>query len=146
MGLSIQLCSAKDIIPIRHEVLRVGKPISSCHFDGDTNPETLHFVAYRENKKVGCVSFMFKSHPNISSRKSYQLRGMAVLKNSQNQSIGLHLLNYAENYLIQSEAELIWCNVRITAKGFYLKQNFESDGKTFTIPEVGTHVLMYKYI
>ena len=28
---------------IRQEVLRKGKPIETCHFDGDTEKNTIHF-------------------------------------------------------------------------------------------------------
>jgi ribosomal protein S18 acetylase RimI-like enzyme len=146
LSLNIKSCSVNEIIPIRHEILRAGKPITTCHFKGDDNPKTYHFGAYKEDEIVGCVSFMPKNHSDFIGQKPYQLRGMAVLENQQNQSIGLHLLQYAEHDLKNKGVDLIWCNVRIKAIGFYKRQNFETDSKKFTIPEIGEHVLMYKYI
>jgi ribosomal protein S18 acetylase RimI-like enzyme len=146
LSLCIKLCPVKDLIPVRHKILRTGKPISTCYFDGDNNLETFHFGAYKQNKIVGSVSFMMKFHPDIDAKKSYQLRGMAVLKHYQKQSIGLHLLQFSENHLLQQNVDLIWCNVRIKAKGFYQTQNFKIFGEEFIIPDVGPHVLMYKYI
>ena len=144
MNTKIKLCLAKEIITLRHVVLRQGKPISSCHFDGDDYENTYHFGAFNEDKVIGCVSLIKKDHQNFNYKNTYQLRGMAVLPYYRNKKIGLQILTHAANFLKKKNIELIWCNVRIRAIPFYRKNNFLSKGTEFNIPDVGPHVLMFK--
>ncbi|GAL68931.1 hypothetical protein JCM19301_2950 [Jejuia pallidilutea] len=37
----MQIC-AKETYPVRHPVLRTGKPIETCAFNGDDLPSTMH--------------------------------------------------------------------------------------------------------
>ena len=134
------------IINLRHQVLRIGKPITTCHFEGDQNLSTFHFGIFINQEAIACVSMLKKNHPSIDDKKAYQLRGMAVLPEFQGQKIGKLLLRKAEQHLAQLDIETIWCNVRTSAIRFYEKNQYLQIGDPFQIPEVGSHVLMYKYL
>ena len=56
ISLEIKSISSSETYPIRHEVLRVGRPIESCKFDGDEQTETIHYGAFENNKLVGVIS------------------------------------------------------------------------------------------
>ena len=43
---SIQKITSTETYPVRHIVLRAGKPIESCQFDGDELGSTHHFGYY----------------------------------------------------------------------------------------------------
>jgi ribosomal protein S18 acetylase RimI-like enzyme len=144
LNTEIYQVDVQSIIPIRHQVLRKGKPLSTCHFQGDNLSDTFHFAAYFNDEIAGCVSLMLKSNTKIEDDQSYQLRGMAVLENHQNKEIGKHLLKHSEQFLGSKGIKTIWCNVRIKAKPFYSKNGYKTIGKTFEIPDVGPHILMYK--
>ena len=144
MKPEIKLTTAENIIGIRHHVLRTGKPISTCYFEGDQLLSSFHFGAFLKNKIIGCVSLMPKPHPLIEDKNTYQLRGMAVLPNFRGQKIGEKLLYKAEEYLKSIKVKTLWCNVRLKAIGFYGKNNFQIISDEFQIPEVGSHVLMLK--
>lgn len=144
MKPKIQLTDVENIIGIRHRVLRIGKPISSCHFDADKDSTSFHFAACHQNNVIGCVSLMKKSHQHFEDSEVYQLRGMAVLPEFQSQHVGQLLLQNAEAFLKLKHINLIWCNVRIKAMRFYEKNHYQHIGNEFDIPEVGPHVLMYK--
>lgn len=144
MDVEIKPVDVQSILSIRHQVLRQGKPISSCHFDGDNLKTTYHIAAYIQNEIVGCVSLMSKTHSKIQFSKTYQLRGMAVLENHQGKKIGRQLLLASEACLKPKNISAIWCNVRIKAVTFYKKYGYIEIGKPFEIPEVGEHILMFK--
>ena len=90
------------------------------------------------------MSFMPKPHPLIDDKNAYQLRGMAILPNFQGQKIGEMLLQKAEQYLKSIKVKTVWCNVRLKAIGFYGKNDFQIISDEFQIPDVGSHVLMFK--
>ncbi len=144
MKTEIYQTEVQSILSIRHQVLRKERPLSTCHFNGDNLSDTFHFAAYINDEVVGCVSLMLKSNPEIEDKQSYQLRGMAVLENHQKKEIGKQLLNHSEQFLSSKAIKTIWCNVRIKAKVFYSKYGYKAVGKSFEIPDVGPHILMYK--
>lgn len=146
MTLKIKQVNAADIMNLRHRVLRPGKPLSSAHFEGDHHKESYHFAAFWDASVVGCVSLMLKTHTRFNNKRAYQLRGMAVESSSRNNNVGHKLLMFSENQLKKNTVDLIWCNVRTSAINFYNKNNYLQVGDTFEIPDVGQHVLMYKYL
>lgn len=144
MSLSFSLAKVDDIIHLRHVVLRPGKPIETCNFDGDNDKDTLHFSAKLNQDVVGCVSFMKHNHPKFENELPYQLRGMAVSPKHRGLKIGAQLLAYSERYLKAESEDFIWCNVRLNAVPFYTKQGYTSLGEVFDVEGIGPHILMFK--
>jgi ribosomal protein S18 acetylase RimI-like enzyme len=129
---------------IRQEVLRKGKPIETCHFDGDTEKNTIHFGFFHHGHIVGVVS-VFKSNSTLFYEKlQFQIRGMAVLNEFQCSGIGNELMLHAENYCRQHKSVVIWFNAREKAVRFYEKNDYQILGDAFEIPDVGTHFVMFK--
>lgn len=146
MTVDFKSVDAKTILNIRHRVLRQGKPIDSCHFNGDNAATTYHIAAFTQDKIIACVSLINNTNKDLQDQQTYQLRGMAVLENYQGQKIGQDLLTQAEKQLVSINIKTVWCNVRIKAIPFYKKNHYFQIGEIFNIPEVGPHVLMYKNI
>ncbi|MBS3738833.1 GNAT family N-acetyltransferase [Mesohalobacter halotolerans] len=144
MKLVYKLVDAKSVLNIRHQVLRKGRPLSTCHFLNDKSSSTYHIAAIYRGEAIGCVSLMQKTHDKIKDSKAYQLRGMAVLNKYQGKKIGKNLLEHAEEHLSSKQVKTIWCNVRIKAISFYKNNQYQQLGDEFNIPEVGPHVLMFK--
>lgn len=63
---------------VRQPVLRPGKPIESCHFEGDKLNTTTHYGIFIANEVVGVVSVFLNSNANFMETKQFQLRGMAI--------------------------------------------------------------------
>ncbi|MBP6041272.1 MAG: GNAT family N-acetyltransferase [Flavobacterium sp.] len=144
MPYTIQKIIAQDTYPVRHQVLRSGKPIESCQFQGD-ELETTHHLGYYLNKQIiGVISLFEIDNNHFLAQKSIQIRGMAVLPSFQKQGIGKVLVSEAEKFSVIQKADLIWFNARTTAVGFYKKMGYEIVGTEFEIKEVGPHFLMYK--
>jgi ribosomal protein S18 acetylase RimI-like enzyme len=143
---SIQKITSTETYPVRHIVLRAGKPIESCQFDGDELGSTHHFGYYLNNQIIGVISLFAIDNSHFITQKSFQIRGMAVLPAFQKQGIGETLVKEVEKFCTTQKADLIWFNARTSAVGFYQKMGYEIVGSEFEIKEVGPHFLMFKKI
>ena len=141
---SIKKITAKETYIVRHPVLRQGKPIESCEFDGDNLETTFHLGIFHKDKLVGISSFLLSKHPLLSQELQYQLRGMAVIKEYQNLGLGKLILNHGENLLKKQNIEIVWCNAREKATNFYKKNDYKNIGLPFDIIDIGKHFVMYK--
>lgn len=144
MEIKIKEIGFLEVFEVRNPVLRPGKPIESCRFDGDDLVTTKHFGCFEDRKLIGIVSVFENNSALFGSDRQFQLRGMAVLPNNQSKGIGKKLLDFAENYVRQQKGELIWFNARIGAVAFYQKSGYEMVGEEFDIPDVGLHLVMFK--
>ncbi|MFG6686356.1 GNAT family N-acetyltransferase [Mariniflexile sp. HNIBRBA6329] len=144
MNHTIKHISATEAHAVRHPVLRAGKPIESCIFDGDDLNTTFHLGAFIENKLVAVCSFFKCKHPLLPEEFQYQLRGMAVLNEYQNLGLGQLILNHGEVLLRTQNIQIIWCNAREKAIGFYKKMDYTIIGDAFNIEHIGLHYVMYK--
>ncbi|WP_147678033.1 GNAT family N-acetyltransferase [Algibacter pacificus] len=134
---------ATDTHSVRHPVLRPGKPIESCFFDGDNLDTTIHFGIY-DTILIGVCSILKKRNPNFTALTQYQLRGMAVLKPYQGLGVGKELITYCDSFLKKKHADLIWCNAREIAVDFYKKNGYHIIGNSFHIKNIGPHFTMKK--
>jgi len=144
--MEIKKITAFETIIVRHPVLRLGKPIASCYFEGDDLPTTSHFGLYFENQLVAIISSFKVQNKLFIEENQYQIRGMAVLEEFQKKGFGEALLNYCENEIKINNGELIWFNARESAVGFYKKSGYEILGDQFEIPDVGPHYILFKTI
>ena len=140
----IKKIAAKETYSVRLPVLRKGKPIESCQFDGDNLATTQHYGIYLDNELVGIISLFKKNNSTFSQKNQYQIRGMAVLENHRKKDYGKALLIYTEEECKNQEVDLIWFNARIEAIGFYEKMGYQKKGTPFDIPDVGEHIVMFK--
>lgn len=137
--------ASTETYAVRHPVLRQGKPIETCSFEGDLHPESFHLGVYANNRLVGVASYLKNIHVDFLGEQ-YQLRGMAVLPEFQQNGFGEMLFKAGENQLREKKADLLWFNAREIAKNFYLKQNCIVLGEPYEIKGVGMHYLMIKEI
>ncbi len=141
---AIRKISAQETFAVRHPVLRKGKPIESCSFEGDDLLTTSHFGLYENNQIEGVISVFEKNNPLFEDKHQVQIRGMAVLKNNQGKGFGRLLVIHIERVLKAQNTTLIWFNARKNAVGFYQKLGYEIIGHSFEIPGVGIHFVMWK--
>lgn len=135
---------SKETYTVRHPVLRKGKPLESCTFEGDDLETTHHFGLFFDNDLIGIISLYSKINTTFAGENQAQIRGMAVLEQHQKKGIGEALVKYCENYCLQKKMDLIWFNARTAAVGFYQKMNYKTVGEAFDIKDVGEHYLMFK--
>ncbi|TBX69540.1 N-acetyltransferase [Flavobacterium silvisoli] len=143
---TIKEIAAPDTFSVRHPVLRSGKPVDSCHFDGDNLPTTHHYGIFGYGKLVGVASFFKNRQVLFPETNQVQLRGMAILKEFQGKGLGEMLLKYCEQLFQDEENCLLWFNARSHAVGFYEKLGYQVKGDSFEIKDIGTHFIMYKNV
>ena len=142
----------KEITPqatfaVRQPVLRPGKTIDTCIFDGDSLPTTLHFGIYDDKVLLGVISVFEANHPFFSEENQFQIRGMAVLDANQKKGLGEKLVQKAEEYIaLQQQGSRIWFNAREIAVGFYQKMGYAMIGDAFNIGDIGPHYVMHKIL
>jgi ribosomal protein S18 acetylase RimI-like enzyme len=140
--VEVRKITARETYEIRLKVLRINSPLS-YKFQGDLDGDTFHLGAFENKKLLTVASFVKSTHPSLTGSQ-YHLRGMATLESFQNRGFGKILLQEAEVRLRSLDTEALWCNARVIAFDFYLKQGFEFFGEIFNIEDVGPHAVMVK--
>lgn len=141
----IRQISAEDTYPVRQEVLRPGRPLKECFFEGDLEQDTIHLGYYDRQKLVAVATYVVRKNDLFKTPHQYQLRGMAVLPSYRGKHLGKELLLEGEKLLKEKDSQiLLWFNARETAIGFYEKFGYRTIGSAFMIPNVCMHVVMYK--
>jgi ribosomal protein S18 acetylase RimI-like enzyme len=140
----IKEISAFETIIVRHPVLRFGKPIESCRFEGDDLPTTSHFGLFFENQLSAVISVFEVKNNLFPEVNQFQIRGMAVLEHHQKKGFGEALLKYCENQIRNKSGKIIWFNAREAAVGFYEKSKYQRVGNGFEIADIGIHYVLFK--
>lgn len=135
---------SKETYIVRQPVLRKGKPIESCIFEGDDLNTTHHFGLFENDGLIGIISLFSQTNTIFADENQAQIRGMAVLDSHQKKGFGEALVKHCEQYCYENNVDLIWFNARTAAVGFYQKMNYQTIGKPFDIKDVGEHYLMFK--
>ncbi len=142
----IREITPKETYLIRNEVLRQGKPIESCYFDGDDLETTIHFGFFEDKNCVAIVSVFQNKNDNFDEDLQFQIRGMAVLESYKNKGLGRKLICHCEQYLEKEKCFTIWLNARESAVSFYSKMEFTKLENAFEIATIGLHFCMFKKI
>jgi len=143
MATTIRIADVSEIYPIRNEVLRPGLSIESCYYPEDSRDGVFHLIAEQNEVAVGIASFYPEKHPEFTQANSWRLRGMATVDEVRGAGFGIQLLQKGIEECRHKGADLLWCNARTSALGFYQKLNFGIKGDEFMIENIGPHFLMY---
>jgi len=144
MNLQVKKIPFNKTFIVRHPILRTGKPIEMCYFEGDDLPTTVHFGLFLDEVIIGVLSVFKNECPIIESKNAYQYRGMAILELHQNKQYGVLLLNAANSWVIENQGDLIWFHAREKALRFYQRNGFQVIGDSYEIDQIGLHFLMIK--
>jgi GNAT superfamily N-acetyltransferase len=142
--MDIRPITATEARTVRLPVLRPGSPPEAAIFDHDDDPGTRHFGAFDGTRLVGVATFFPEPCPVKPGKHAWRLRGMATFPEMRGHGGGSKLV--AEGFRVAREgrAELMWCNARVSARGFYEKLGFATLGEEFVLPVAGPHYVMIK--
>jgi len=138
----IKFITANDLLGIRSDVLRDGKPPEECTFPTDNLPGAFH-LGYYVGEKLACIASFHPQSYGEYAGTGYQLRGMATIGEDRGKGLGNQLLNFGIVYLRGQKANYLWCNARKTAVQFYMNMGFEVISPEFEVPVIGPHYVMY---
>ncbi|PHR69357.1 MAG: GNAT family N-acetyltransferase [Lutibacter sp.] len=142
--VDIKFISTEETYKIRREILRRNISLTEKNED-DFDKTTFHLGAFIDDKLVSVATFMQNDHKYFEGFQ-YRLRGMATLNEFQGKGLGKELILKAEEVLKVKEVDVLWCNARVVALGFYKKMGFKIKGPKFDIPLIGDHYEMYKML
>lgn len=142
--LTLKEITALETYSVRHPVLREGKPLETCYFEGDNLQSTIHLGLFSNCALIGVVSLFKNINEAFEEKTQFQIRGMAVLTHHQKRGYGEKLLHEAEIYAEKYKCNVLWFNARETAIPFYRKNGYSVQGNPFQIGDIGTHFVMYK--
>lgn len=114
-------------------------------FPEDSRPDAFHVAVRDDNGEIAAVaSFSTEGTPHRPTCRAVRLRGMAVDRPAQHHGLGRLLVTTIVDRLRQAGVEVLWCNARDSAAGFYARLGFEVVGDGFVLPESGIahHVMV----
>ena len=141
---TVRRAEPSEVVDLRHAVLRAGLPRETAVFPGDDAPGTIHVVATGDDGQIiGCATMLRSAW---EGRQAWQVRGMAVSPRVQRGGVGRAMLAELERLARASDdrAELLWCNARTTAVGFYERHGWVAASDEFLIETAGPHFKMTK--
>ncbi len=161
-------CAVDQILPLRHAVLRAGKPFETAKFSHDEESATVHYGLFEEGRVKVCLTLMRSelskkeallgvvggltvgkleiSDLEVDSEEmvsAWQLRGMATEAASQGKGLGGALIQFAvDDVQREGFSRVFWCNAREVAVPFYTRNGWEVISGEFDVPGIGPHFKM----
>ncbi len=129
---------------IRHRVLRQNQPFDACKLETDNIAGTFHLGAFLDDKLISIATFYPEKQRAFTAERQMRLRAMATLEQYRMQGAGSAIISHAESALKQDGVEILWCNARTGAQGYYDRLGFKTHGDVFDYPPIGPHIVMYK--
>ena len=144
--MEIKRISAHQTFPVRHPILRPGRPIEDCSFEFDDHPLSIHFCVELDGKVISVLSALPIQCPFFPELNAMRIRGIATLDPFQRLGYGSELMRHAEQELKNNQIDLIWLNARINASKFYSKLGYKTIGDLFNIVGIGIHQKFFKIL
>ena len=137
--LVVRVATIDEILPLRHAVLRPGKPVSTAMFAGDA--DSVHVAAWDGDEVIGCATVFADPWPageeQPAEPRAWRLRGMAVDPARQGSGVGGLVLAAAVEAAAAAGAPLMWANARVSALPFYAANGWVAVGEEYLTPDTG---------
>ncbi|WP_335984378.1 MULTISPECIES: GNAT family N-acetyltransferase [Streptomycetaceae] len=129
----------EEIFPLRWEVLRTGMPREAAVYPEDAREDTFHIAAYDEQGAVrACVTFFPDPLPGEAA-PAFRFRGMGSAAQVRGGGFGAAALRAGLRESAARGAQVVWCNGRVSARGFYEHFGFTATGEEFQLAPSGPH-------
>lgn len=142
--LRVVRSSAAETAALRRAVLRPHLAIRQMTLAGDQHPDTTYLAvrALAGNGAVlGCVRLEPAPCPwadsiDLDAHAPWQLRAMATDPCARGTGLGRLLVEAAITHVTERGGDLIWCNARVGAEGFYSRLGLRTVTAPFSISDV----------
>ncbi|TFV83019.1 GNAT family N-acetyltransferase [Blastococcus sp. CT_GayMR16] len=139
--LTVDEATAEVTYALRGAVLRPNG--GEITWAGDEDPATFHLAARTaDGAVVGVVRFSPAPCPWRSAAAPWQLRGMATDATVRGTGAGRALVVDGLARVADRGGDLVWCDARVAAAGFYERMGFTVVTEEFDKPGIGPHVGM----
>ena len=147
VSVVVEEVAAGVTYPLRGAVLRPGRPVE---MPGDDDPATCHLAARTATGPgVGTVVGVVRFHPNPcpwrpEATSAWQVRGMATDPAVRGTGAGRALVAEVLARVARLGGDLVWCDARAAAVGFYERMGFRVITEPYEISPIGPHLGMVK--
>ena len=142
--VEIRSITAEESRPVRHAVLRPGRPLEELIYAEDDAADTLHVGGFVESELVAVARVSREPPPWGADGDAWRLRGMATVPEHRDAGVGSRLLARCVEHAASRGGTLVWCNARVRAQPFYERAGFRPTGEPFDVPGIGPHVMMVR--
>lgn len=139
----IERVDADRVLPLRQAVLRPALSIKESSYAEDPSPSTVHLAVIDDGGTVVACVTVFPSALDDAPR-AWRLRGMATDPSIRGSGVGGRLLAAAIGAVGDAGGDVLWCNAREPAEGFYARYGFVGVGALFDVPPLGPHRFMLR--
>ena len=135
--VTVEESDAETTYPLWRDVLREGRPVPRL----EDPAGTFHLAARTSSGQlVGVVRFSPAPCPwRRDARAPWQLRGMATDSGARGSGAGRALITEGLARVATLGGDLVWCDARVPAVGFYERMGFTVVTEEFVKPEGGPH-------
>jgi GNAT superfamily N-acetyltransferase len=142
--VEVEEVAAEATHDLRWRILRASRPGAPVVFPEDSRPGAFHLAVCQDHTILAVASFSAEATPYRRGRSAVHLRGMAVDLAYQRHGLGRLLITTVVDRLRAEGVDVLWCNARDSAGGFYSRLGFEVEGDGFVLPESGIahHVMV----
>ena len=142
--MQVEEVAAEATHDLRWRILRGARPGAAVVFPEDSRPGAFHMAVCHDDTILAVASFSAEPAPYRPGRSAVHLRGMAVDGPFQQHGLGRLLVTTVIDRLRAEGVDVLWCNARDSAGGFYARLGFEVMGEGFVLPESGIahHVMV----
>ncbi|HET7310048.1 MAG TPA: GNAT family N-acetyltransferase [Mycobacteriales bacterium] len=135
----IRRANVHEIFPLRHAVLRPGRPVTYSVYSEDDG--AVHVGAWDDDMLVGCATVFPQPWPGndalAATPDAWRLRGMAVDPSMQGTGVGRLVLAEGVAAAREAGASVLWANARTAALGFYQRLGWRIIGEEFIATDSG---------
>lgn len=128
---------------LRFKVLWPHRNPDDCSLPVDDLETTHHFATFHEHQVISIATLIEEQNPKFPFERQYRLRAMATDPDFGGRGAGASLVQHVLEFLKLAGVQLLWCDARLIAVDFYLKQGFEVINDIYQIPIIGPHKLMF---
>jgi len=146
IACEIRLIDAASTGALRQAVLRPHQTLAECVYPGDNDETSFHYGAFHDDQLVTIASVNVERETRFEQfpqTRQLRLRGMATDPSCRGHGFGKAVLQRCLAHAWSTGAELLWCNARTTAAGYYERMGFLVIPDTFELPAIGPHRVMY---
>jgi GNAT superfamily N-acetyltransferase len=138
--MEVRIISAQETRPLRHLVLwpHIEKT-EDCVIDIDNREDAIHIGAFENDQLISVCSLFELSSQRINQAKQYRLRAMATHPNFRGMNAGKRVVQFALELTRNMGFDVLWCDARQVALGFYEKMGFTLIDEWYEVPKIGLH-------
>lgn len=130
--------------PLRHKVLWPHIDLlKNCIIEIDEREDAIHLGAWIDDRLVGICSLFQMSTTKLPDDRQYRLRAMATDPEIRGSGAGAAIVKYALQLTRTMGYEVLWCDAREVALGFYERMGFVRIDEWYEVRNIGPHQLMY---